>query len=342
MNVKWDQVFTTDVQSWLLAEDANNPGVRYFTLTDLLAVPLDAPEAQSARADVMHSGPVPVILAAQHPEGWWVQPGYYPKYTGTFWTLCLLAMLGADGAEAHISKAGNFILDNSRCSYGGFSVDGPSGLIHCLQGNLINALIQLGWQGDARLAEAVEWLAVSVSGDGIAPAEDKKAPIRYHRSGNSAPGFVCSANNFKPCAWGATKALLGLARVAPEQRTPAIDKAIQIGVDFLLGVDPARAEYPTAYDTKPNRSWFQFGMPVGYVTDMLQILEALALLGLARDPRLENAVALLLSKRNEQGRWKMEYTYNGKTWVDVEVKGQPSKWVTLRALRVLKAALPAD
>jgi len=50
-------------------------------------------------------------------------------------------------------------------------------------------------------------------------------------------------------------------------------------------------------------------------------------------------LGLVLSKRDEHNRWKMEYTYNGKTWVDVEVKGQLSKWVTLRALRVLKAAL---
>jgi hypothetical protein len=58
--------------------------------------------------------------------------------------------------------------------------------------------------------------------------------------------------------------------------------------------------------------------------------------GYAKDPRLSEAVELVLSKQDEQGRWKMEYSYNGKMWADVEVKGQPSKWVTLRALRVLK------
>jgi len=45
---------------------------------------------------------------------------------------------------------------------------------------------------------------------------------------------------------------------------------------------------------------------------------------------------LLLSKQDAQGRWKMEYTYKGKTWVDIEKRGKPSKWITLRALRVLK------
>ena len=90
------------------------------------------------------------------------------------------------------------------------------------------------------------------------------------------------------------------------------------------------------YSEKPNRSWFRFGYPIGYVTDVLQNLELLTALGYGDDPRLSNAVELLLSKIDAQGRWKMEYTYNGKTWVDIEEKGRPSKWVTLRALRVLR------
>ena len=59
-------------------------------------------------------------------------------------------------------------------------------------------------------------------------------------------------------------------------------------------------------------------------------------LGLAGDPRLEKAVALVLSKQDSDGRWIMEYTYNGKMSVLIEEKKKPSKWVTLRALRVLK------
>jgi hypothetical protein len=340
MNITWSQLFSDKLQAWLQEPDSINPGVRYFTLVDFLGLPADSPQALEARAEIMRAGPVPKILAHQHPDGYWVKPGYYPKYTGTYWTLGLLAMLGADGADPRIRKAGNYVLDHARCSYGGFSADGPSGLIHCLQGNLINALILLDWLGDPRLDEAIDWLARSISGEGIAPAEEKTAKVRYYRSGNCAPGFACSANNYKPCAWGAVKALLALARVPAGMRTPAIQRGIDMGVDFLLSVDPASAEYPTPFGTKPSRSWFQFGLPVGYVTDVLQILEALTLAGYARDPRLENALKLVLAKRDDHNRWKMEYTYNGKTWVDVEIKGEASKWVTLRALRVLKAALP--
>jgi hypothetical protein len=89
------------------------------------------------------------------------------------------------------------------------------------------------------------------------------------------------------------------------------------------------------YASKPNRSWFKFGYPIGYVTDVLQIIEVLANLGYVNDPRLQPAFELIAGKSGQQGRWNLEYTYNGKTWVNVEELKKPSKWVTCRALRVL-------
>jgi hypothetical protein len=293
----------------------------------------------AAQKALMASGPVPAMLDAQHLEGYWVQPGagYNPKYRGTVWQLIALALLGADGAETRVRAAGDYVLNHSRSSSQGFSHDGtPSGMIHCLQGNLAAALIDLGWLGDERLAAAVDWLARSVTGEGIAPAGKKSAPQRYYLSGNCGPGFCCAANNRLPCAWGAVRVMLALSKVPPAMHTPAVRGAIQAGVDFLLSRDPAVADYPTGAGGTPSRSWFQPGIPLGYVTDFLQTLEALLASGVGDDPRLEPAIRLLLSKQDAQGRWKMEYTYNGKIWADIEVKGRPSKFVTLRALRVLK------
>jgi hypothetical protein len=323
---------------WLLEPDDANPGPRLFALRELAE---DASEAElaAAQAQVMASGPVPQILAAQAPAGWWVQPGpgYGDKYRGTVWSVIFLAQLGADGRDPRVRAAGDYILEHNRSPYGGFSADGQrSGTIHCLQGNLGAALVRLGWLGDARLAEALDFLARSVTGEGIAPAEEKDAPVRYYRSGISGPNFLCSANNHQPCAWGAIKAMWALAEVPPEARTPAMRAAIDAGIAFLLGRDPAMADYPTPFGGKPNGSWFKFGYPLAYVTDVLQNLEVLTALGYGAGPRLAHAVEWLLSKQDAQGRWPMEYTYNGKTWADVEVKGQASKWVTLRALRVLK------
>ena len=271
-----------DALAWLLAPDAANPGVRYFALRDLLDQPANAPEVIAAQTAVMASGPVPAILAAQSPEGCWVEPGagYYPKYTGTVWQVIFLAQLGADGRDPRVRAGCEYVLDHARSSYGGFSAGAsPTGMIHCLQGNLAAAALDLGRLGDARLDTALDWLARSITGAGIAPAEEKDAPIRYYRSGNSAPGFACAANNQLPCAWGAVKAMLALSKVPDAARTPAIGAAIGVGIDFLLSRDPAVADYPTAYATKPSQSWFRFGYPIAYVTDVLQNLEVLVALG---------------------------------------------------------------
>jgi hypothetical protein len=326
---------------WLLEIDPANPGVRLFALRELVGLPDDDPEVHAAQAAVMETGPVPAILAAQQPEGFWEKPGagYYPKYTGTVWQVCFLAQLGAAGTDARVRSAGEYVLTHSRAPEGGISMNGArSGLIHCLQGNLAAALLDLEWWGDARLSEALDWLARSITGEGIAPSEQKEAHVRYLRSGNSGPGFLCSANAHLPCAWGAVKAILALSKVPASGRTPAIVDAIDQGVAFLLSRDPAVADYPMGYAEKPSQSWYRFGYPIGYVTDVLQNLETLTALGFGTDERLAEALALILSLRDEKGRWRMTYSYNGKTWADIEQRGKPSKWVTLRALRVLERA----
>jgi len=77
-----------------------------------------------------------------------------------------------------------------------------------------------------------------------------------------------------------------------------------------------------------------------YQTDVLEILLILTRLGY-RDERMGEALDLVASKADAQGRWKLQSTFNGRFVVDVEAKGEPSRWVTLRALEVLQAAQAA-
>ena len=339
----WLQRVNGEPLPWLLERDPRNPGVRYLALRDLLDLPADDPSVVEAQQVVMSTGPVPVILSAQEADGYWVKPGcgYGPKYRGTVWSIIMLAQLGADGRDARVRKACEYVLEHATSRYGSFSFKSnrsPAGSLYCLGGNLCAALLDLGSLGDERLARALEWEARAITGEGIAPASERDSPPHYYRSGTCGPRFCCSANLRKPCAWGAVKVMLAFGKLPDEQRTPLIQQAIQVGSEFLLGRDPAVADYPTAENTKPNRSWFRFGFPVFYVTDVLQNLEVLVRLGCGGDPRLRSALKLVLDKQDELGRWKMAYSYNGKTWVEVEQKGKPSKWVTLRALRVLKGA----
>jgi hypothetical protein len=84
--------------------------------------------------------------------------------------------------------------------------------------------------------------------------------------------------------------------------------------------------------------WFKFGFPLSYTSDVLEASLALAEAGYGRDPRLKRTIEVIVSKRDADGRWTLKHSLNGKMWTDIEVKGKSSKWVTLRALRVLRAA----
>jgi len=131
--------------------------------------------------------------------------------------------------------------------------------------------------------------------------------------------------------------MLAFSKLPKKKRTQLINNAIGAGVDFLFSQDPATANYPCGYSHKPSQNWWKFGFPMFYVTDLMQNVEALVGLGHGNNPRLAHALAIIREKQDPQGRWLMEYDYTGKTWVDFGAKKQPNKWVTLRALRVLKA-----
>lgn len=319
---------------WLLEADA--PGIRYLALRDLVSA--DTKTLSAARKQAHTEGPIALVLANMQKEGYWEEPGagYYPKYTGTVWSVILLAQLGASiEMDNRISTACSYLLNHNLTENGQFTVNGrPSGTVDCIQGQLCAALLDLDFNSP-RLEKAFEWMASSVTGEGVAPMTDKEAPVRYY-AGKCGPNFVCGANNKLPCAWGAVKVMLAFGKLPDERRTPLINRAINAGVDFLFSADPAKADYPCGYSSKPSGNWWKFGFPVFYVTDLLQLVEALVVLGYGGDQRLANAIKVIKEKQDAAGRWPLEYDYAGKTWIDFGVKKQPNKWVTLRALRVLK------
>jgi len=308
-----------NILDWLLEPD--NPSVRYFTLRHLLDRPEDDAEVQAARRAIMTSEPVQKILAAQNSEGYWSKPGkgYSPKYQATSWQILFLAELGADGENEQVRKGCEYFLSQSPTKYGGFDP-----LVYCLNGNMLWALTALGFGSDERVARAVDWLTGMIMGE------------LPHTGSYSWPGFGCGPNDKLPCAWGAVKALRALTNLPPSMQSPKVKKAAEATVEFLFSRDPAQADYPVY--KRVSGEWFKFGFPLSYTSDVLEAAFVLCEAGHGNDSRLRSAVDLMISMRQPDGRWLMKHSLNGKMWADIEVKGKPSKWITLRALRVLKAA----
>lgn len=141
---------------WLL--ETEHAAVRHATLTTLLDRPDDDPDVQESRAAMMRSHPVSTILARQKEPGHWDLPaGFYNrKYRGTAWQVIFLSQLGADGQDARIHTACEFLLSRSQnADTGGFAISsnrshsgGGLGCLPCLTGNLVRAMLHFGYADD--------------------------------------------------------------------------------------------------------------------------------------------------------------------------------------------------
>ncbi|MFB0504032.1 MAG: nitrogen fixation protein NifH [Candidatus Bathyarchaeia archaeon] len=328
----WRHVLRADPTGWLLEKD--NPSVRYFTLTEILDKPEDDAEVEEAKDEIMKIGVVPEILAKQSDEGYWDAPKrfYTAKYKGTVWQLIILAELGADGRDERIRKACEFILENSQDpESGGFSmsVSAKTGggrhseVVPCLTGNMVWSLIRFGHLEDPRVRRGIDWItAYQRFDDGI---EDSPKGWPYDRY------EICWGKH--TCHMGVVKALKALAEIPPDKRSADVGNTIGNGVEYMLAHHIHKRSHDLTRVSKTG--WLRFGFPLMYQTDVLEILAILAKLG-CRDKRMREAIDLVISKQDDQGRWKLENTYNGRFQVDIEQKRRPSKWITLNVLRVLK------
>ena len=334
MNPKdsWKSVLKADPTEWLL--EKNNPGVRALALTRILDRPQDDPDVAESARDVMRTGAVPKILARQNPLGYWDLPDrfYTAKYKGTVWQLIILAHLGADGRDKRIGRACEFVLETSQDPVsGGFAhrrsaktgAGLPSEVIPCLSGNLVWSLIRLGMGDDPRVKRGVDWIARYQRFDDGIPKAPKGWPYdRY---------VMCWGKH--TCHMGAVKALKALAAIPEKGRTSKVKKSIEKGAEYVLKHHVHKKSHDLSSVSKPG--WLRLGFPLMYQTDILEILDILTGLGY-RDTRMLEAVNALISRQDDQGRWKLQQSFNGRFQANIERKGLPSKWLTVRTLGVLK------
>jgi len=328
----WTSMLKGFPLEWLLEE--GNPSVRYLALKGLLGRPEDDADVAAAKRGIMERGLVPRILEKQGEGGYWGRPeDFYvrSKYKGTVWTLILLAELGADGDDARIKKACEFILGASRDpESGGFAYANlKTGGLHnailpCLTGNLAWGLVKFGYLEDPRVQKGIDFI------------------VKYRRfdDGDNGPPRGWPYDKFKDC-WGrhtchmgVVKALKALAEIPAEKRSKAVNAASADGAEYGLMHHGFKRSHDLSKVSKSE--WLHFSFPTMWRTDVLEILEILTKLGY-RDERMREAVEVLLSKQDGQGQWAQEDTFGGRYIVNVEKKGKPSKWLTLKALMPRKA-----
>jgi hypothetical protein len=270
-----------------------------------------------------------VILNAQHLDGFWERPGggLAPSYTSSIWQVIFLAELGADPDDERVKKGCCYLLEHSQALNGGFSISPkprPSSVLHCTNGDLVYALVKLGFLLDTRVQAALDWQVEAVLGS---------QGFKYFKSGTCGAGYCCRYNSKLPCAWGAVKALKAFSSIPEQRRFRDLERAIEITADFLLSKDLVSAEFPT--EDGVSKNWFKFGFPLNYQSDLLEAAGALVDAGYGADARLAKTISFIEGKQNNQGMWIMEKSLNGKMWVDIEERGKPSRLLTRKAKRIL-------
>jgi hypothetical protein len=188
---------------------------------------------------------------------------------------------------------------------------------------MVWSLIRLGYLEDSRVKRGINWITnYQRFDDGIKEAP-KGLPYDKHKR--------CWGKH--SCHMGVVKALKALAEIPTNKRDKRVESTIEQGVEYMLKHHIHKRSHDLSRVSKPG--WLRFGFSLLWQTDALEILGILTKLGY-RDKRMQEAVDLVVSKQEEQGRWTLESTFNGRLQTNIEQKGKPSKWITLNALKALK------
>jgi hypothetical protein len=331
----WKSFLNSDPIKWLLED--NNHSVRYFALRDLMDLNENNNELKEIKASIMTEGVVPKILSKQKPGGYWeTAENFYirTKYKGTVWQFIVLAELAANHADEKIQKLCDFILENSQdkisgafAYYSGRNGGDHHKILPCLTGNMLWGLISFGYLEDSRVQKGINWIVdYQRFDDGL-----EHAPDKWPYNVGSKKGEACWGKH--TCYMCVVKNLKALAEIPPSNRSTNVKEIIKKAAEYILNHYVYKQSHNL--DVVAKQEWTQFGFPLMWKVDALEILDILTRLGY-KDNRMQDAIDLVLSKQNNNGRWILEKTFNGRMQVNIEQKGKESKWITLFALRVLK------
>ena len=299
---------SASVIDWLLDSD---PSIRWQVLRDLMHESGEAVAAERSR--VASEGWGSRLLDLQGPEGKWGGAPYIcPGWISTTDTLLLLRDLGVDPASEHVRRAIGLVRDN--CTWGPEFDEAPffEGEVEpCINGRVLAAGAYFGEASD-RLVE------------------------RLLREQLEDGGWNCEAPRSQRSSFHTTICVLEgfLEYEKAKGATTAVKEARLRGQEYLLERSLFRS---LSTGEVINSDWTQFSFPTRWHYDVLWGLDYLRRAGVRPDQRVAEAIDLVQKKRDSQGRWPLENPHAGEVHFNMEDgAGKPSRWNTLRALRVLE------
>ena len=306
----------TSVIQWLLDSD---PSIRWQVMQDLIGAPAD--EVAAERARVATEGVGARLLALQGADGRWGGAAWNRGWNSTMHVLMLLRDMGLDPASDQASRAVGLVRDRvtwkgcgpQECDYHPFF----AGEVEpCING---------------QVAAAGAYFGLDVRG------------IVDRLLGEQLPdgGWNCeAANGSTRSSFNTTICVLEalLEYELTDGSSAEVTRTRLHGQEYLLERRLFRrlSTGEVINDRKGGHNWTRFAFPTWWHYDVLRGLEYMRRAGVVPDQRVTEAVELVESKRDSDGRWPLENQHPGTMAVELdEGEGRPSRWITLRALRVL-------
>ena len=307
------------VIQWLLDGD---PAIRWQTLQDLLGVAEGAVKRE--RRKVSRDGWGARLLARQDAQGTWAggqssDDGLYsPKWTSTTYTMLLLRDFGLPPSTGQARKACKLLLDEGLQRDGGISYGAWARRTRlgetCVTGMVLSILSYFHYEG-SRLDTIARHLLEQQMPDGGWNCRRSRGAT--HSSVHTTISVLEGLRHYE----------LHSGRAARDVRA-----AQRRGREFLL-VHRLFRSHRTGRIIKPEFTRFSF--PPRWHYDILRALDYFQAVDAPRDPRLAEAIDIVRRSQRKDGRWPLQHSYKGKTYFELERLGAPSRWNTLRALRVL-------
>ncbi|MFW9924120.1 MAG: hypothetical protein ACFFDW_12615 [Candidatus Thorarchaeota archaeon] len=334
--------------NWLLEEE--NPPVKFLTLTKLLDESPEKDQLNSLKEVINEYRPIKEILEQQKEKSYWFdkrKDKNYTKYLGTYWQVHFLSEMYANRNEG-IENAIEHLFSTGQVANGGFSYDGGSGgAIVCLTSNIFRALVHFGYLKDERTQNALSFILERIV--------DTK-------------GFVNCGDTFSlihGCYMTLPKTLFAFAAIPEKERSTQVKEGIKICSEKILAnhiykyvpeknkewLDFIRTQNFTAQQKRDARTdylekkpitnkiaksgWMKFGFPLSYNSDALDTMYAFALTNIDFSTNMDDALDVILSN-NKSGRWINEKKFQNDMYTEIEPYKSESKWLTFRALYVLK------
>ena len=300
-----------EVLDWLMAGD---PAIRWQVIRDLL----DRPQREWAaeRLKVETQGWGARLVAERALNGRWGGGLYSPKWVSTHYTLLLLRSMGLPSVNQQAHRGAQLLLDGGVRPDGGIHFSkGRKNSETCETGMVLAICAYFGLQ-DARLHGLVEHLVRVQTPDG---------------------GWNCQwIRGSKHGSFHTTISVLeGLLEYQAlfQESAGEAGEAQARGREFLLDHRLFRSHRTgEVVDAAMTR----FSFPSHWHYDVLRGLDYFQAAGAARDERLQDAMELLRRRRQPDGHWLLQNRHPNRLWFEMEAVGEPSRWNTLRALRVLR------